>query len=113
MPSDSSGDVKALAGGPLASVSVPLPDRQLGTIVMLDVTGHASAVQAALRWAADRGKTAGTTFRDLALNGTTIAVWSLPDGASKRRLLGVVVKDDLLLIADPPEALGARAGGAK
>src|SRR5205823_7940502 len=33
-------------------------------------------------------------------------VWNLPDGPTKRRPIGVLTKDDLLLIADPPEVLG-------
>jgi hypothetical protein len=96
-------DLKAISGGPLASVSVPLPDRLLGTVVMVDVTGHGPAAQAALKAAASK---AGTAIRDQAIGGATVAVWSLPDG-QKRRPVGVLAKDDLLLIADPPEAIGS------
>src|SRR5947209_18387685 len=33
-------DLKAIAGGPIASISIPLPGQPPGTIVCVDVTGH-------------------------------------------------------------------------
>jgi hypothetical protein len=96
-------DLKSVSGGPLASVSIPLPGRQLGTVVIVDVTGHHEAVQSALQ--AAKTKQAGIAIRDQVIAGASVAVWSLPDGA-KSRPVGVLIKDDLLLIADPPEAIG-------
>lgn len=97
--------VKPLAGGSLASASVPLADRQLGTIVMLDVHGHLPAARTALESAAARATKTGATVRDQSAGGSQVTVWSLPDGPGKRRPVGVVIKDDLLMIADPPETL--------
>src|SRR4051812_44875996 len=98
--------LKALAGGPLASASIPLPDRQLGTVVMLDVTGHKSAAQSALTSAAGKAKQAGIGIRDQTVAGVSISVWALPDVPGRQRPVGVLVKDDMLLVADPPETLG-------
>ena len=42
--------LKQISGGPLASISIPLPGQQLGTIVAVDITGHAN--EAAAVWTA-------------------------------------------------------------
>jgi hypothetical protein len=98
-------DLKAIAGGPIASISIPLPGQQLGTVVAVDVTGHGRELNALLSNAEAQARRSGATFRQQAFAGITAAVWELPDG-SNRRPLGWLVKDDLLLVADPPEALG-------
>ncbi|HEY1380537.1 MAG TPA: hypothetical protein VGF55_27295, partial [Gemmataceae bacterium] len=96
-------DLKAVAGGPMASISLPVSGHDVGTVVVIDVTGRAPAVP--LRSAAERAKQAGAAVRDVLMAGEKVTVWNLPDGA-RRRPIGVFTKDDLLLIADPPDVLG-------
>ncbi len=99
-------DLKAISGGPIASISMPLPGQQLGTVVMIDITGHAAEAAADLAAGLTKVRQAGGTSRQQPVDGTTVAVWELPDPSQKRRPIGIVAQNDLLLIADPPEALG-------
>jgi hypothetical protein len=97
--------LKQISGGPLASISIPLPGQQLGTVVTVDVSGHAG--EAAALWAncVQACRRAGAGVHDRLFAGAAGVVLDLPDAAKKRRPVGVVMKDDRLLIADPPEAL--------
>jgi hypothetical protein len=97
--------VKQISGGPIASISVPLPGQQLGTVVALDITGHATEAAAVWTNSLQACRRAGAAVHDRAFAGAAGIVLDLPDAAKKRRPVGVVMKDERLLIGDPPEAL--------
>jgi hypothetical protein len=92
-------DLKAISGGPIASISMPLPGQQLGTVIAIDISNHVSQTQRAL--AAGMAK----AVRKQPVGAQVANVWDLVDEAKKPRPVSVLIKDDSLLIADPPEAL--------
>jgi hypothetical protein len=99
-------DLKAISGGPVASMSIALPGRQLGTVVEIDITGHVPQAAASLAMCQAKAKQNGVTFRQQSIGSANVSIWELPESAKKRRPLALLVKDDMLFIADPPEAFG-------
>lgn len=98
-------ELKAMAGGPISSASMPLAPQQLGTVVMLDTTGHSQVCSAAIQNAVNKSRSSGTAIRQQRIGSANATVWEVPDGAGKKRTIGLLVKDDVLLIAEPPETL--------
>jgi hypothetical protein len=97
--------LKQISGGPLASISIPLPGQQLGTVVAVDTTGHAADAATVWTNCLQACRRAGASVHDRSFAGAAGVVLELPDPVKKRRPVGVVLKDNRLLIADPPEAL--------
>ena len=56
-------DLKAVSGGPIASISMPLPGQEFGTVVVIDVTGHAKELAALLSTSQGKLKKSSAEFR--------------------------------------------------
>src|SRR5262249_32636600 len=98
--------LKQISGGPIASISIALPGQQLGTVVAIDITGHRDVATALYVAGVKALAKAGATDHKRIYIGTAGDVLELSDGG-KKRPVGIVFHDDLLLIANPPDAINS------
>ena len=98
--------LKQISGRPIASISMPLSGQQLGTVVAIDIAGHADMAKGLVAAGIQNAKRAGAVAHDQSFAGNSGTVLDLPDAGNRRRPVGILFKDERLLIADPPEAIG-------
>jgi hypothetical protein len=100
-------DLKAMSGGEAGVAVVPLPQFRFGIVFLIDTTGRAAAVAPRLTAAADRVRHAGGTVAPGQVGRAAVTVFNFPSRPGVAHApVGAIHKDDLLVLADPPELFG-------